>query len=150
MGICGVCVGVGVFRCPWIWAGVHGCLQLSVDVCRCVQVCAGMCSCVLGCVDVHRYVWDEFSEYLLETWVLTSADFNTYPIRIFLPTTTTILSSNPPWLWDYISTSSSLWWNKLKKFGVEMENGKVEKENQKDLRDNSWYIFPLLTKSFLF
>ena len=28
-------------------------------------------------------VWDEFSEYLLETWVLTSADFNTYPIRIF-------------------------------------------------------------------
>ena len=27
-------------------------------------------------------VWDEFSEYLLENWVPTSADFNTYPIRI--------------------------------------------------------------------
>ena len=29
-------------------------------------------------------VLDEFSEYLLETRVNTSADFNTYPIRIFL------------------------------------------------------------------
>ena len=28
-------------------------------------------------------VLDEFSEYLLETRVNTSADFNTYPIRIF-------------------------------------------------------------------
>ena len=27
---------------------------------------------------------DEFSEYLLENRVPTSADFNTYPIRIFL------------------------------------------------------------------
>ena len=26
---------------------------------------------------------DEFTEYLLETRVNTSADFNTYPIRIF-------------------------------------------------------------------
>ena len=29
-------------------------------------------------------VLDEFSEYLLETRFNTSADFNTYPIRIFL------------------------------------------------------------------
>ena len=28
--------------------------------------------------------WDEFSEFLLENRVPTSADFNTYPIRIFL------------------------------------------------------------------
>ena len=28
-------------------------------------------------------VWDEFSEYLLENRVPTSADFNTYAIRIF-------------------------------------------------------------------
>ena len=28
-------------------------------------------------------VLDEFSEYLLETRVNTSADFNTYPIRFF-------------------------------------------------------------------
>ena len=27
--------------------------------------------------------WDEFSEFLLENRVPTSADFNTYPIRIF-------------------------------------------------------------------
>ena len=41
----------------------------------------GMCGCA--------WVWDEFSEYLLETRVLTSQDFNTYPIQIF-----DILSSN--------------------------------------------------------
>ena len=29
-------------------------------------------------------VLDEFSEYLLETRFNTSADFNTYPIRIFI------------------------------------------------------------------
>ena len=34
----------------------------------CVQVCMGVCG----------YGWDEFSEYLLETRVLTSSDFNTY------------------------------------------------------------------------
>ena len=28
-------------------------------------------------------VWDEFSEFLPENRVPTSADFNTYPIRIF-------------------------------------------------------------------
>ena len=28
--------------------------------------------------------WDEFSEFLLENRVPTSADFNMYPIRIFL------------------------------------------------------------------
>ena len=28
--------------------------------------------------------WDEFSEFLLENRVPTSADFNTYPIRIFI------------------------------------------------------------------
>ena len=35
---------------------------------------------------MHRRarVWNEFSEYLLETRVLTSSDFNTYPIRFFL------------------------------------------------------------------
>ena len=36
-------------------------------------VCSGVCG----------YAWDEFSEYLLETRVLTSADFNTYTIGIF-------------------------------------------------------------------
>ena len=30
------------------------------------------------------HVWDEFSEFLPENRVSTSADFNTYPIRIFL------------------------------------------------------------------
>ena len=30
-----------------------------------------------------RVVQDEFSEYLLETRFLTSANFNTHPLRIF-------------------------------------------------------------------
>ena len=32
---------------------------------------------------VYECVWDEFSEYVLENRVPTSADFNTYPIQIF-------------------------------------------------------------------
>ena len=51
-----------------VCAGVHGCVWKSAEVCECLRVC----------------VLDEFSEYLLETRVNTSADFNTYPIRIFL------------------------------------------------------------------
>ena len=50
-----------------VCAGVHGCVWKSEEVHKCLQVC----------------VLDEFSEYLLETRVNTSADFNTYPIRIF-------------------------------------------------------------------
>ena len=48
--------------------GVRGCVQV------CVWVGAGMRGSVL----------DEFSEYLLETRVLISAGFNSYPIEIFL------------------------------------------------------------------
>ena len=36
-----------------------------------------------GCVHVCICVWDEFSEFLPKNRVPTSADFNTYPIRIF-------------------------------------------------------------------
>ena len=43
---------------------------------------AGMGGC--RCAWVGACVWDEFSEFLLENRVPTSADFNTYPIRIFL------------------------------------------------------------------
>ena len=37
-----------------------------------------------GCGQVCECIWDEFSEFLPENRVPTSADFNTYPIRIFL------------------------------------------------------------------
>ena len=37
-----------------------------------------------GCAWVCASVWDEFSEFLLENRVPTSADFNTYPIQIFI------------------------------------------------------------------
>ena len=59
-----------------VCADVHGYVQVCLGVQGCAQVCAEVC----GCLQV--YVWDEYSEYLLETRVLTSADFNTYPIRI--------------------------------------------------------------------
>ena len=62
-----------------VWAGivVHGCGR----VCGCVWV--GVFKCMWVQMGVHQCVWNEFSEYLLETRVLTSADFNTYSIRIF-------------------------------------------------------------------
>ena len=52
----------------------------------CAQVCAAMTGvhrCVHGYARVCTCVWDEFSEFLPENRVPTSADFNTYPIRIF-------------------------------------------------------------------
>ena len=56
--VCAVCA---------VCTGVHGCVWKSAEVRGCLRVC----------------VLDEFSEYLLETRVNTSVDFNTYPIRIF-------------------------------------------------------------------
>ena len=59
---------VGMFKCAWVCAGVH----------RCARVCMGVRGCVHVCTGVRK-----FSEFLLENRVLTSVDFNTYPIRIF-------------------------------------------------------------------
>ena len=70
----------GVCGCARVCAGVHsvgGCAQVCASVHWCVQVCIEVRGCLRVCV------WDEFSEYLLENRVPTSADFNTYPIRIF-------------------------------------------------------------------
>ena len=64
-----MCVFVGVGGCPLVCAGVLWC----VEVFRCMRVCMGV-----GCV------LDEFSEFLLETRILTSTDFNMYPIQIFI------------------------------------------------------------------
>ena len=71
-----VCAGVrrfvqvctGVLVCT----SVSWCAQLYLGVSKCAQVCM----CVCGCV------WDEFSEYLLETRFLTSANYSTHPLRI--------------------------------------------------------------------
>ena len=46
-------------------------------------VCARVCTGLRGYARVCACMWDEFSEFLLENRVPTSADFNTYPIRIF-------------------------------------------------------------------
>ena len=66
--VCGYArVCVGMRRGGRVCIGVHKCALVCVKVCGCLRVCA----------------WDEFSEYLLENRVPTSADFNTYAIRIF-------------------------------------------------------------------
>ena len=66
-GCARVCKGVrGYAQGCAVWAGVRR-AQVFVKVCGCLRVRA----------------WDEFSEYLLENRVSTSADFNMYPIRIF-------------------------------------------------------------------
>ena len=105
MGIHGYVWGVcmGVLGCVWVGAGVRECVQVCIGVCGYAQVCTGVrgyarvCTgmrgyarvyagvhwCVRGYAWVYACVWDEFSEFLLENRVPTSADFNTYPIRIF-------------------------------------------------------------------
>ena len=81
-------VCVGMQGCAQVYAGVRsvgGCAQ----VCASVQWCSLVCAEVRGCLRVC--VWDEFSEYLLENRVPTSADFNTYPIRIFVKALSTTM-----------------------------------------------------------
>ena len=51
-------------------AGVRGCSQACVGVFSCIWVCMGVhefAGVRQWCVGVHGYMWDEFSEYLLET-----------------------------------------------------------------------------------
>ena len=62
-----VCTGVRVYT------SVRCCARLYLGVSKCAQVCMCVCECV----------WDEFSEYLLETRFLTSANYSTHPLRIF-------------------------------------------------------------------
>ena len=70
---------------------VRECVRVCVGMQGCARVCAGVHSvggCALVCVEVRGClrvcVWDEFSEYLLENRVPTSADFNTYLIQILV------------------------------------------------------------------
>ena len=59
-------------------------LRWCVRVCMGVRGGAWVCGCVRGYAWVYTCVWDELSEFLPENRVPTSADFNTYPIRIFI------------------------------------------------------------------
>ena len=82
----------GVHECVWVCTGVHECGGYA-------QVCSGVGGSARVCAGVHGYarvcasVWDEFSEFLLENRLPTSADFNTYPIRIFIIVIYLIFSS---------------------------------------------------------
>ena len=97
--MCGVCAGVhGYAHVCMGLQGAHRCVQVYIHVRGWVRVCVGLHTCTWVGVGacVHRCAWvyeevcrsvrvsasvrvlDEFSEYLLETRVNTSADFNTY------------------------------------------------------------------------
>ena len=67
----------GMPRCALLCMGVGGCERVGVR--------AGVGGCARVRAGVHGYacVWDEFSEFLPENSVPTSADFNTYSVRIF-------------------------------------------------------------------
>ena len=72
----------------YMW-GVRECVLVCwwSQVCVGVSgwVCAGMRrGDVLVCAGVYRCVRDEFSEYLLETRFLTSANYNPHPLPIFI------------------------------------------------------------------
>ena len=69
----------GVRECAGVCASVRGCVHGSVRVCAGVGGSAWVCVGVPGCA----WIWDVFSEFFLENRVPTSADFNTFPIRIF-------------------------------------------------------------------
>ena len=69
-------VCVPMRRYARVCAGVSGCEQVYAGVRGYVRVCMSVGGCA--------WVWDEFSEFLLENRVPTSVDFNTYPIRIFM------------------------------------------------------------------
>ena len=69
--------------CGCVWL-CYGCVLWYGQVCRGGPGCVWKCSGVWVCTGMGRCVWNEFSEYLLETRVLTSVDFNDYPIRIFM------------------------------------------------------------------
>ena len=79
----------GVCECALVYMGVCGCARVSAGVggialvCMGVRWCAWVCTGVCGYAWICACVWDEFSEFLLKNRVPTSADFNTYPIRIF-------------------------------------------------------------------
>ena len=101
-----VCTGVQVYTsvrcCARLYlgvSGVHVCVRVCAGVRRCALVCTGVrvytsvrcCAwlylgvskCAQLCMCVCECVWDEFSEYLLETRFLTSANYSTHPLRIF-------------------------------------------------------------------
>ena len=67
--------GGGMRVCGGVRECVHGCVQVWEGVHGYARVCTG--------VRGYAWVWDVFSEFLLENRVPTSADFNTFPIRIF-------------------------------------------------------------------
>ena len=88
MGMCGVCTSVcGCARvCGGVWGGGGARVCRGMHVRGCVQVWEGVHGCALVCAGVRGYawVWDVFSEFLLENRVPTSADFNTFPVQIFM------------------------------------------------------------------
>ena len=74
----------GCLKCAWVCPRICGSVQVCAIVCGYTLVFVLVCIGVCGYARVCACVWDEFSEFLPETRVLTSADFNMYPVRIFV------------------------------------------------------------------
>ena len=84
-GYAWVCVGKR--ECARVCPGVCGCGRVCMGICWyaimrgctqvCAQVCAGVCVDIHGCTHVCGMNFQNFF------WRIESADFNTYPIRIF-------------------------------------------------------------------
>ena len=73
----------GVRGCMQMCAGMPQCGMVCADVHGCVRVFTGLCVYARVFVGMHGCVWDEFSEFLLETRFLTSANYNIHPLRFF-------------------------------------------------------------------
>ena len=59
-----------VCGCVWVCMDVQGCVQMSMgvrSVCGYEWVCPAVCGCARVSAGACGYVWNEFSEYLLET-----------------------------------------------------------------------------------
>ena len=110
-------LGLFMYNFMWFiklraWAGMCG---VCMGVCECAQVCTvhgwawvwWKCTHVCGytwvCIGKGDCVWDEFSEYLLETRVLTSDKFTTYPKQIFLIKWTNKKCNKTFFTWYYFS-----------------------------------------------
>ena len=61
-----------------VCTGAQRCVLVCMSVCRYAQMYAGMRGCARVCAGVYGMNFQ--NTYLLETRVLTSVDFHTYPI----------------------------------------------------------------------
>ena len=65
------------------YAGLYASMCECARVCGSVRVCAGVCGCVRECAGMCGNVCVCVCGSVQETLVLTSVDFDSYPIQFF-------------------------------------------------------------------